>query len=192
MPHEPDQYQGPFYTWWRGDPLPALDALPGLVVEECADATLLAELSRLDAREIEGRLRSGDRALVARLHTEPAAYGWAATQQGGVPELRIAFDLSGGDAYLWDFATLPRWRGHGLYPQLLQAMVRDETIATRFWIGHEPDNHASARGILKAGFQRLSELYRGSTGALYLVPQVAPERNHTLAGLIGVPVGRQS
>ncbi len=62
--------------------------------------------------------------------------------------------LTPSDRALWDFVTFEAWRGRGIYPLLLQAILRTEqSEAERFWIGHRADNDASKRGILKAGFQ---------------------------------------
>jgi RimJ/RimL family protein N-acetyltransferase len=57
------------------------------------------------------------------------------------------------DRGLWDFVTLPNWRGHRIYPRLLQAIVQIEADAERFWIGCRADNEASMRGVRAAGFQ---------------------------------------
>jgi ribosomal protein S18 acetylase RimI-like enzyme len=61
-------------------------------------------------------------------------YGWVATRAASIGELSIAFTLPSGDRYLWDFATDPDQQGQGLYPRLLQAIVREEQ-ADRFAAG---------------------------------------------------------
>ena len=64
-----------------------------------------------------------------------------------------------GDVYLWNFVTLNAWRGLGIYPRLIDAIVNAESgEAQRFWIVYAPENHASGSGITKAGFTNLAEL----------------------------------
>ncbi|MDI3339657.1 MAG: GNAT family N-acetyltransferase [Sphaerobacter sp.] len=147
-------------TWWKGDPLPALAPVPGLTVAVCSDAALLAEINALDPSEVRARLDAGHRAYLAALDGVPVAYGWVATVGAAIGELDLRFALSDRDRYLWDFATLPAYRGRGIYPRLLQAILAREAQAgaERFWIIHAPENHASAAGIAKAGFQAVSEL----------------------------------
>ena len=83
--------------------------------------------------------------------------------------MNLAFSVPIGNRYLWDFATLPSWRGCGIYPALLRAILEDERPqAARFWIGHADSNHASGRGIAKAGFQRLGSLAASSSGRVFL------------------------
>ena len=60
------------------------------------------------------------------LNGRPVGYGWAATRRASIGELGLAFALPRDERYLWDFATLPAYRGLGLYPRLLQAMLRAE------------------------------------------------------------------
>ena len=142
------------YTWWRGDELPALPALAGFKVEPTLDRQLLADLHHLNIQTIAARIRAGSQPYVAFLHETPVAYGWSATKTAGIEEVGLEWPLSPADRNLWDFVTLEAWRGRGIYPQLLQAILRLEVNeAQRFWIGHRADNNASKRGILKAGFQ---------------------------------------
>lgn len=141
------------YTWWRGDVLPPLLPIPHFRVEHLPDSPLLAQLHQLDVSIIQGRIRAGNQPYVAFLHDNPVAYGWVATQTERIGT-GLEWPLATQDRSLWDFVTLPAWRGQGFYPRLLQAILKIEvTQAERFWIGHTPENSASRRGILKAGFQ---------------------------------------
>jgi GNAT superfamily N-acetyltransferase len=142
------------YTWWRGDELPRLPPLDGFCSEPADDTQLLALLHNVDIPSIETRLSAGNTPYVAFLQDKPVAYGWSATKTVGIAEVGLEWRLTPDDRGLWDFVTLEGWRGRGIYPKLLQAILRaEEARAERFWIGHRADNDASKRGILKAGFQ---------------------------------------
>jgi GNAT superfamily N-acetyltransferase len=148
----------PFATWWRGDPLPALPSLPTFSAHRSEDVPLLARLASLSPESISDRLEDGHRAYIAFLDDEPVACGWVARQQGGIAELHFSFTVPLKNGYLWDFLTLPQWRGRGVYPHLLQFIIQQESSIEYFWIGHAPGNDASARGISKAGFHFVSDL----------------------------------
>jgi GNAT superfamily N-acetyltransferase len=152
------------------------------------DACVLHPLTGLTAEEIEACLGAGHRAYVARLDGTPVAYGWVATLAAAIGELDVSFDLTPGDRYLWDFATLSAWRGHGLYPRLLQEILRQEgEDGPHFWIINAPENRASAAGIAKAGFSPVSDL---AFGADRRVASHGPptERAQLGAALLGVPL----
>ncbi len=149
-----------FYRWGRRDPRPALPPLPGFSAGVTDDARLVAELAQLDLAEVLARMQTGHRPYVARIAGVPVAYGWSATRQATIGEVGLRFAIPVGNRYLWDFATLRAWRGRGVYPQLLQAIVAHEAGAERFWIGHVPANLASARGIVKAGFRSVGVINR--------------------------------
>jgi len=188
-PRQPDalgQPGGSWYGWWRGDPLPALPFLDGLAVERVDDADTIAAIARLSADEAASRLTTGNRAYVARIHGAAVAHGWSATRAVEIGEISLSFTLSPGDHYLWAFATASDWRGRGVYPRLLQAILRAEMDeAARFWIGHEPGNAASGRGILKAGFTHTGDLFLLPGGSLALAPADPPERAREGADVLG-------
>lgn len=148
----------PFATWWRGDPLPDLPPLPDFTAHTSTDIALLAGLKQASQQSIEARLRQGHLCYVASLDTTPVAYGWMATRQGGIDEFQFSFTIPPHNGYLWDFQTLPPWRGRGIYPHLLQEIIRQETTMERFWIGYEIDNVTSARGIYKAGLHYVGDI----------------------------------
>ena len=148
----------PFATWWRGDPLPKLSPIADLSVRRSTDPALLRRLTGLTEPILSARFDAANEIFVAFLADEPTAYGWLARRSGGIEELDYRFDLPDGNGYLWDFMTLPDWRGRGVYPHLLQTIVRQEASIERFWIGYQVQNLASARGIQKAGFQVVGDL----------------------------------
>jgi GNAT superfamily N-acetyltransferase len=177
------------FTWWRTDPRPALRELDGFHAAASDNAQLLATLAGLDVKEVKRRLHSCHRPYVAYMGTTPVAYGWVALEGADIGELGIEFTLPRCDRYLWDFATLPAWRGRGIYPRLLQAILHaEERDAERFWIIHAPENSASQAGIERAGFRCVGELsFRRGAGAA-LVGGNLLEHAQVGAALLGVPL----
>ena len=184
--HGHGDFVGPWYAWWPGDPLPALPPLPGFEAMLADNDQALAALARLDVDDVAKLRRACNRPYMARLAGEPVAYGWSTGSVVEIGELGLVFTLPPGERYLWGFATEERWRGRGLYPRLLQAIMRHEgTAAARYWIGHTPDNTASASGILKAGFGRVGDVYRLPGGRFALVPVGPLDRARVGAALLG-------
>lgn len=176
---------GYFYAWWRGDPLPELACPEGFAAEATGDARLLAELAGLELAETQARLASGHHAYVARLGGQAVGSGWSARATVAIGELGIRLALPPAQRYLWDFGTLPAWRGRNVYPCLLRAIILAESEAQRFWIGHDLGNEASARGILKAGFRRVAQVYVLPEG-VRLRPLEPAERALAAAELLGL------
>ena len=176
-------------TWWHGDAPPALPPLPGFRAAATDDVALVARLNALDEGEVRARLAGHHRPYVAALGGEPVAYGWIAGAGATIGELGVSFTLPRGDRYLWDFATLPAWRGRGTYPHLLRAIVAAESPpAARHWIIHAPENPASARGITKAGFAPVGELSFRARGGAGFRPFDDQVRARVGAALLGVPL----
>ncbi|MCX7624224.1 MAG: hypothetical protein N2Z82_10810, partial [Thermomicrobium sp.] len=140
--------------------------------------------------ELLARRRDGHRPVVALVGDVPVAYGWVATRRAHIGALDLTFTVPERERYLWDFFTAPAWRGWGIYPRLLQAIVRETLDADRFWIGYDAPNVASARGIAKAGFRKVVEIVRLPDGRLALRPVGPPERVTAAARLLGLPVWR--
>jgi hypothetical protein len=154
-----------FAMRYRDDPMLELSPLAGLSVEQESSAATMASLQGRSADEMERRFVEGHRAYVARVNGELAAWGWVATCQARIGELDATFTIPDGERYLWNFVTLPTHRGMGIYPRLLQAIVRAESIeAERFWIAYAPENHASGSGIAKAGFHEVAEMSFDASG----------------------------
>jgi GNAT superfamily N-acetyltransferase len=176
-----------FYSWWRSDRSANLAHLPGFDVEVAENYRLVAELARLDLAEILARVRDGHRPYIARLSGAPVAYGWSAVSRASIGELGLEFAIPTGNCYLWDFATLPEWRGIGLYPLLLHAILRRESShAERFWIGHVGGNNASMRGIVKAGFSAVGATERRDGQALTFAATGPAIRAQAGADLLGL------
>jgi GNAT superfamily N-acetyltransferase len=175
-------------TWWRSDPRPSLAPIVGFSASATQDTHLLAHLANLTPDEVDQRLDDGHRPYVARLGTTPLAYGWVAGRRAYIGELQQTVDLPPWDRYLWDFATVPDWRGQGVYPRLLQAILEQEYAANRFWIIHAPENRASARGIEKAGFQVVGELSFLPNRLVRLAPSGRLDQVAVGALLFNIPV----
>lgn len=152
------------YTWWRGDDLPPLRPLPEFRCKRVADVPLLARLHNLEPAKIEARLEDANTAFVAYLKDAPAGYGWSGAKSVGVADL--FWPIPPLNRGLWDFFTLEEWRGYGIYPHLLQAILRREQGETeKFWLGHRVDNYASRRGIEKAGFHLVNYVFLRRSGS---------------------------
>ncbi len=175
-------------TWWRSDVVPLLPELPGFHAAIDDDNAMLAKLNHLPIEEVCARRQEGHRPYVARLHGVPVAYGWVATRTASIGELKVTITLPRTDRYLWDFATLPVFQGRGLYPRLLQAILRQEAEADRLWIIYAPENLPSGAGMRKAGFVAATELSFDAGGQVRLATLGAHERARAAAELLGVPL----
>lgn len=180
-------------TWWSPDPLPDLPALPGfqvaLVGDDPAANRALARLNRLPVAEVRARRASGHRPYLGLLDGQPVAYGWVATEEASIGELSVTIRLPRGNRYLWDFATLPDFQGHGIYPLLLQAILRQESRdAERFWIIFAPENLPSGAGMEHAGLAPVGSLSFREDGGVGLASLGSYERAQAGAELLGVPL----
>jgi GNAT superfamily N-acetyltransferase len=177
----------PFAARRRTDPAPMLVPLAGLEVrrEQCAAA--MAALQQRAADDMQRRLDAGHRAYVAYLNGESAAFGWVATRSAEIGELRSTFAIPSGERYLWNFVTLAPYRGLGIYPRLVEAIVRVESReAERFWIAYAPENHASGSGVRKAGFTDLADMSFDGEGRPAL-RSLVPGGAHVVSRVIGLP-----
>jgi hypothetical protein len=139
--------------------IPILSASYHLKFQESDDIKLLSSLNNLSSDQVRRRLANDNNAYVAFYKNQPAAFGWSASGKAFIGELDHELVLPIGHKYLWNFRTIENFRGLGIYPQLLQHIVRSETHTTEcFWILHSPENIASQKGIRKAGFQFISEV----------------------------------
>ena len=158
----------------RNDPTPSLAPLDGLVVRRVQCAVTMAALTMRTEAELERRFAAGHRAYVACLSEAPAAFGWVATRSAEIGELRSTFAIPRDERYLWNFVTLASFRGLGVYPRLVDAIVRAESReATRFWVAWAPENHASGAGIARAGFAAVAELSFDADGRAAIEPLAA-------------------
>jgi GNAT superfamily N-acetyltransferase len=176
----------PFATRHRDDLMPMLPPLPGLTITRERRASAMAALQGRAPELMQARFAAGHRAYVARLNGQAAAWGWVAVRSADIGEMGTTFTIPSGERYLWNFVTAESHRGLGIYPRLLQAIVRAESVeAERFWIAYAPENHASGSGIRKAGFLATAELSFDSTGRP-AIRAVVPGGGAAASRLLGI------
>ncbi len=176
-------------TWWWLDALPFLSPLDEFQVLAHPGDNLLTRLSGLDAAEIQQRRQGGHQPYAAFWRGQPVAYGWVARRRAVIGELGLNLWLRPGHRYLWDFATLPAYRGRGIYPHLLQEILqRERAEAEFFWIIYAPENGPSKQGIRRAGFKTVGHLSLLADGRTALAAAVRSRRSQAGAEFLGVPL----
>jgi GNAT superfamily N-acetyltransferase len=151
------------------------------------DPLVMADLQKRTVSEMLDRFTGGHRAYVASIDGTPAAWGWVATTAATIGELKASFALPTADRYLWNFVTLADFRGRGIYPQLINAIVAAESAeGERFWIAYAPENHASGAGIAKAGFELVADLSFDRTGQP-VVKDIRTGGGSAASRLLGLP-----
>jgi hypothetical protein len=147
------------YNFKRDYTLPELPGNYHLTFKAIEDMDLIAALNELPREEVRRRLANDNNVYVAYYKNQPAAFGWSAAGKAFIGELNHEMVLPLQHKYLWNFRTNEKFRGLGIYPQLLQYILRSESHNTQcFWILHSPENIASERGILKAGFRLIGHV----------------------------------
>ncbi|HYH16560.1 MAG TPA: GNAT family N-acetyltransferase, partial [Flavisolibacter sp.] len=142
---------------------------------------------------VRQRIANDHVAFVAYVNGQPAAFGWMARGKATIGELNHGLILPEGHRYLWNFRTLPAFRGRGLYPYLLQWIIRYERgESDRFWIIHAPENHASRQGIIKAGFEYVGQLYLNEVDNAAIQVADAAEMYEPYLDYMGLAVSYQS
>lgn len=186
--HDAGDFVGPWYAWWPGDPAPTFAVWPEFRAAPADDDTALGGLIGVEAAELQVWQGDGNQPYLARVAGEVVACGWSATRTLAIGELGLMRSLSSGERYLWGFVTAEPWRGRGIYPRLLAAIIRHEGAAHRYWIGHEPGHNSSNRGIVKAGFQQVGEIYHRAAGDFALLPTGDSARAEVGAAVLGATV----
>jgi len=113
-----------------------------------------------DIDPIQRRLQDNRRCFRLCVAGQIAAYGWVTRGPECVGELERTFHLDDDEAYIWDCATLPAWRGQRCYSALLSQMLHElaQEGTRQVWIGASLGNQASTRGFANAGFRRVVDL----------------------------------
>lgn len=139
-------------------PLPRVEAQFQRSGSEVAPS--LAQVMGHDSpEEVYKRLDEGKRCYVVKLNGVIATYGWVTFDKELIGELRLHIRLSPGEAYIWDCATLPEYRGLRLYPSLLWYMLSELKAQglKRVWIGADADNLPSQKGMRLCGFYPIAD-----------------------------------
>jgi ribosomal protein S18 acetylase RimI-like enzyme len=159
-----------------------VDDRPGVRFEAAggADAAELAAAMEVPESEVVGRLARGCRVVAAWQGHEVASYCWISAHREHVGELARDLSIPAGESYVWDCATVARYRGQGLYRSLLRRIAL--TLAgegqRRVWIGATSTNEVSNRTFATVGFMPVASVVsvrlaghgvivwlRGATGA---------------------------
>ncbi|MDX1688667.1 MAG: GNAT family N-acetyltransferase [Candidatus Promineifilaceae bacterium] len=125
---------------------------------ECGpeDGRALAQaMGRDDVQGIERQLRGARRCFAAWVGEEIASYCWLSVGEEEVGEMERTINLPAGEGYIWNCATLPRFRRQRLYTALLNFMIRrlaDEAFR-RVWVGANRENRPSLSAFDTAGFR---------------------------------------
>jgi|SRR5579859_1831152 len=125
-----------------------------------ATSSLALAMGLDDATPVLERFAIGRRCYVANIAGTLASYGWVSFEEEGIGEIGLRLHLPPGEAYIWDCATLPAYRGLRLYPALLTHItgkLRAEGLR-RVWIGASYENLPSHKGMQLAGFQPVADL----------------------------------
>lgn len=163
------------WLWRKGEPIRPTVTRLNVRFEVALDDEELARAAGLGSAAVADRRRRGNQPYLARIGEDLAAYGWACRGTAECGCKNLPFIAREGDCYLWDFATLPRWRGNGLYPSLLAWILgRDESVL-RYWIMHQRTNEASRRGIERAGFRLVAALHDQPDGRFRIEPLAGPD-----------------
>jgi GNAT superfamily N-acetyltransferase len=181
---------GLLYVWERTNPLPTFRSLTDLLIER-ADASALWQIADLcgeAASVLVERCESGHQPWQALIDGEPIGWGWVATGRAHIGGLEIDLELEPGERYLWDFTTLPAYRGRRVYSALLRAILANGIGARRFWIGHDAANVASRHGILRAGFREVLAAHLTANGNVVARPHGPNELAADGAILLGLPL----
>jgi len=132
---------------------------------------------------VRARRLHGRHPYVVEVDGKIVSYGWVAYSAEPLGDLGISFQLKPDEAYIYDCATRPDYRGRGYYPALLRFMcaaLRHEG-RRRAWIGTAPGNFTSQHSITRAGFVKVADVNftRRPDGSfrvdIYGVPGVAPD-----------------
>lgn len=139
--------------------LPKIRATLGEAQPDGADA-LATAMGDVDSAQAQRRFSGGRRCFVAWVDGSIAAYGWVSQGVERIGELERTLRLAPDEAYIWDCATLPPYRGQRLYGALLShiATTLCHDGIRRLWIGASLSNTPSIRGFAATGFQPVLQL----------------------------------
>lgn len=127
-----------------------------------AAADALAQAMGAEAPLAAARLGRGCRAFAGWVGEAVAGYGWLSQGPEWIGEVGLQVEPAEGEAYLWNFVTLPAHRRRGIFRALVVeacAAAADEGL-TRLWIGSIAGTAEQA--VVEAGFRPALSIVGGS------------------------------
>lgn len=117
-----------------------------------------------DGSEIARRRARCDECFAVFHGGRCVSYIWSTRERRQIEEVRLRADLPNGEYWLYNAFTVPTHRNRGLYSRLLEhaVSVLSDAGGRLAWIDAERGNHASIRGILRAGFAEVARVDRAS------------------------------
>ena len=128
-------------------------------IDSEAAPSLAQAMGLENPEEVFKRFDAGKRCYIGNVDGVLATYGWVTFDKELIGELRLHIRLAPGEAYIWDCATLPEYRGLRLYPALLWYMISELRAQglKRIWIGADADNLPSQVGMRLCGFHPIAD-----------------------------------
>ena len=114
----------------------------------------------VDRYQFQARLERGEQFWTAQLEAKIVSYCWATHNPVEIGEVHCVVNPRGDETYLYDAFTCAEYRGHNLYPALLQGILQHSRQAgiRRALIFVLSNNVASIRGVQKAGFREFQRM----------------------------------
>jgi GNAT superfamily N-acetyltransferase len=168
MMHPSESDARPQSTLWLldlGQPLPAGPVPQVPVAFRRAGPEVAQELAQAmdlgDQAVVVQRFDNERHCYVGRIEGRLATYGWVTFDEEDIGELSLSIRLKAGEAYIWNCATLPAYRGQRLYPALLAHIAGElhRQGVHRVWICTDTDNLPSQSGIVLAGWQPVADVF---------------------------------
>jgi hypothetical protein len=121
--------------------------------------------------EVFKRFDASKHCYTGKVNDVLATYGWVTFDEELIGELRMHIRLLPGEAYIWDCATLPEYRGLRLYPSLLWYIIGELRAQglKRIWIGADADNLPSQVGMRMCGFHPIADFVLDYAMALHSI-----------------------
>lgn len=120
-------------------------------------------------RHFGQRMRHTDQqCYTVLIENQPVGYGWVSLASAHISEIAMDLTIGSGRLYVYDCFVDPKFRGRGIYQQLLRQILSDysgSNISAAF-IGVEPHNTASIRAVEHVGFKRLTRVDYLKLGSL--------------------------
>jgi GNAT superfamily N-acetyltransferase len=122
--------------------------------------TAVRQMDPIAPDAIAQRLEQGRQCFAAWADGQVAAYGWLTCGPEWVGEFERTLQVEHGEAYIWDCATIPKYRRLHLFGALLNHIVNhlQQSGLQRLWIIGLARPSEFACGMFAAGFQPVMTL----------------------------------